>query len=390
MLTIDLNQRLVPNNGQIFCVYSGRHRRFFQEFSERSIVFLETPDMHVSPTILNNDNELRRHIRRSVAMSDMINELGSARPRDFPIENYDGLPHKDDRTVNSLIGSFKLLFKNAKVGDLIISPESGTYREILFGEIVTDPDPKDRISLSKFSGLSTPFRRVKWIKRRDASTALPENLSRLLSRRPAVSKIIPDDETDEFYDIAYGDYVNNRSSRMNIFSPDYAPKNFYAVNSINHALSVILATHNAVSAQIPAEQLLAMTETEIVHTFLRDVDVLYIKQLFASPGNTSIKSRVRELAPLIGTLMTIFLAGSAAQLFNKQHQAVQIQIENSSHPAGSSRRQSELNDEFCDSLSESVRLTAEALGLKRCLALQKVTQSANEELGTEVTPKVVP
>lgn len=390
MLTVDLNQRMLPFGSQIFCVYSGRYRRFYDEFKTNNLVFLETPDMSISQNTLNNDSELRQRIRRSDAIESAIRTDQPISLAAFPLSAFSGLPVKDDRSVNSLLGSFRHLFKTANPGDLIISPESGAYRKILFGELTAPPSSSDRIRVPRLGNLQTPFRAVRWIYEHDGETPLPENLSKLLSRRPAVSKIPVDQDTEEFYDIAYGNYITHHGSRANIYSPKYSPKNFYETNSINSALALILSAHNAIVQGVAPARLRTLEPAAIIAQYLRSDDIIYIKQIFASPGNTSIKSTLRDKGPAIGVLLSIFLAGMTVNQFDASGHAKQIEIINTAHPPSQSATQKRTQKEYCDRMAETVQMTMEGLGYAVCSKSEKEVQGAHNALGTTVAPKVVP
>ena len=87
--------------------------------------------------------------------------------------------------LSSLYGSFTSLYARAKIGDLIIVPNRGYFEPFLLGEIISDFNEEDLLSIYS-NEFPTPCRKVRWLPQKKSKCQISESLSNQMSNRKAI------------------------------------------------------------------------------------------------------------------------------------------------------------------------------------------------------------
>lgn len=203
-----------------------------------------------------------------------------------------GAPIKDPRNANQMVGSIIRLFKNAKVGDLIISPNLGYNGIVAFGRITSEFDRNDMVYLSNFGNYPTFFRQVNWTRLNVIRKDLPEHLLKIVQKPPAVSKVKLTDETLDFFDFAFGSYIYMDSSRLWVDAPRYKGRNFNDLQIPLNLISALISAHSRLADK--PDQLLSAED--VLHILRCDSsDAAHLRRVvraaleFNSPGTSTQK-----------------------------------------------------------------------------------------------------
>lgn len=370
LVAVSLKSKIVTEDQAIYRVNSGHGRRFFSLFQEKNMAFLEIPDAGISPETFRNVESARRHVRRARDVADYIRSENTVPNLTLThrLSDYDGKPDADDRSGNSLFGSVSSLYHNAKVGDLIVSPSAGPFREILYGEITSDFAETDQIDLAEFGGLSVPFRKVKWFKKTERSELLPYELSEYISGRKAVQLIKRQGEALRFLDIAYGSYITQDSSRAVIAAQRYRADNFFETSDLNDLIGFLIAAVRVTLDQ-SADELSELSIREAIKKYVDRDTLEYFSQNFNSPGASTFKSKLVHLAPAVAILIAIAISGKLAS--TSKGGSVDV----------TSDQSIPLADDLCSDLSEIAKSTAEAMGVTRCIEIENLAKEVNKDLG---------
>ena len=122
-VALDLATKIVSPEQNIWSVFPGRDKRFFELFLSERIVFLDTPGLKLTSTILESDDLLRQN----VAMSRAIRQWHRSRdPGNPPSRRAASYPIQRTRSDSAAFGNVRRLFIQAKVGDLELI--SGSFR----------------------------------------------------------------------------------------------------------------------------------------------------------------------------------------------------------------------------------------------------------------------
>jgi hypothetical protein len=208
-VTLDLATKIVEPAQNIWAIFPGLARRFFNEFQTQNVVFLDTPTIGLTPQALANDSVLRQSVAMSRAWRDYLlgrdSKIPSRQPSAYEILR--------DPSTGAAVGNVRSLFSRAKRGDLVLVGKYDIYEPVLIGGIQSDFQPSDTIKISRYGEESIPVRKVKWLNSNTQRRFLSKDLSRRLSSRKAVVLVDKLRFGEEIFQAAYGDYVSGQLSR---------------------------------------------------------------------------------------------------------------------------------------------------------------------------------
>ncbi|MEO0487401.1 MAG: hypothetical protein AAF092_15955 [Pseudomonadota bacterium] len=173
-IVIDIKTRVFDEDDTAYRLFPGQGYRFFREMKENSIVFLDNPGIPLpGDTGYEKTPEILEQIARSEEKQAFVNangdnlraELAAVDAKDFSNSRWG-----KKRELN--LGWLNGLYHQAKIGDLIVVPSPGLYKDdegelvrgsTLVGEIVGEPERWTReFPRNVFLGQYV-VRRVRWL-----------------------------------------------------------------------------------------------------------------------------------------------------------------------------------------------------------------------------------
>ena len=230
MATFDLTTRVIPDDHSIWALHSGRRKRQYSNFNEFNCVFLEVPGFSATPSTFDSIETIRQHLR----MSDSVKQYCEGRtdtPPSYNPNTYGSGPANREiareRGFNSAIGNVRSLYKEAKVGDLVMVPGVGQYAGVLIGEFTSEFSPRDEIRVVQFDEESVPIRKVKWISKSIEKRRFSRAISRGLENRHAIINLNEgvnsslNDISMEVYQRVYDNFTIAGRSKATFFGERY-------------------------------------------------------------------------------------------------------------------------------------------------------------------------
>lgn len=262
--------KMVSPETRIFVLHPGEHKKYFDLIRRTGMIFLNIPGMDLHIGDLNVPNLLRKKLRRTIDISEGKTILD--------LNQYPDVP----RGISSLYGSFTSLYARAKIGDLVIVPNRGYFEPFLLGEIISDFNEEDVLSIHN-EEFPTPCRKVRWLPQKKSKSQISEALSNQMSNRKAIIEITEDALIKEVLSLAYGKYIYNDTSKSYFSGSTYNSSN---LQGIIDALTAINQLSQTIDPNTPID----------------------IKINFNSPGGICITSEGRK-AIFIAGLISACLCG---------------------------------------------------------------------------------
>jgi len=216
-LTLDVATKIIEPTQSIWAVFPGLARRFYNDFRDNDVIFLDTPAISLTERSLNDRPLLRRHVAMTLAWRDYLR----GRSEEIPSRDVDSYDYKTDPSFGAAVGNVTNMFIRMKTGDLVLVGQYDIYEPILIGEINRPFHVRDVIDHPRFPTEQTPVRHIRWVSADQERRFLSKDLSKRLSNRKAITSVDPERFGDEIYRMAYWDYVNGETSRYIFNGRDY-------------------------------------------------------------------------------------------------------------------------------------------------------------------------
>jgi hypothetical protein len=142
-VTLDLATKIVEPTQNIWAIFPGLARRFFNEFQTQNVVFLDMPAIDLTLQALTDDSVLRQRVAMSRAWRAYLRGSESKIPSRMP-SAYEILR---DPSTGAAVGNVRSLFSRDKRGDLVLVGKYDIYEPVLIGEIQSDFQPLDTIKI---------------------------------------------------------------------------------------------------------------------------------------------------------------------------------------------------------------------------------------------------
>tara|TARA_R110000822_G_scaffold124122_6_gene258669 strand:+ start:330 stop:1181 length:852 start_codon:yes stop_codon:yes gene_type:complete len=184
-------------------------------------VFLETPGFNANENTFSDYDEIRNRL----AMSDAIRKWQLHQDGDRPTKRvgaYMPPNHNDSnfKSFNQEVGNIERLFKEVKVGDIIMSPPLGHFKSFLMGEVTKGWSPDDVIEVPYFDNELVPVRKIKWLSGNVSRRDFPNNLAKRLINRHAISEVDPV-YTFDILQMVYPSFVWRNHSKLDLYGTRY-------------------------------------------------------------------------------------------------------------------------------------------------------------------------
>jgi hypothetical protein len=294
MPEVDLNIKFVPDDTRVWRLYPGQYRDFGDPFSDTDTVFLDLPSLRLERDSLNDRQFLNAQIGRAWDIRDWHRAPETDKPA-FP-QNLDYYVNEfSSRQTGQQYGNIYHLYFDATPGDVIVVPvEAGFATYLMIGEILTEFDPRDHQRLPMYGNDVVPFRRVRWINRRQLRRLLSPELAGELAGRRAIRLLAgerEDEERDKIYaeifELSYHDFIYKDLCEYVFDAPNYQQKPL-GIFPGAELLSAIIAYGNAVSA---GDAIGDLTVSDASDLAFAEEGVEAFEVDFASPGTYRVKMR---------------------------------------------------------------------------------------------------
>ena len=370
-MRIDLRTKIVDPAQQIWVVFPGRRRRFFEEFKETSRLFLELPGLGLSNALREDgsfdDHELLKRVKRSMSYGTYEDSLRAGNPIEVPADQLNQYHvDREDGRVRTMFGCVNGLFQRMKAGDLVVVPGKGAYGEVLFGEVEGNFSRDDNIQFGRFGDHSINTRRVRWIKNISERRELPRHIARHLERPPAVHQIQRSLKNDRVFGVAYESYMTHATAETIIRAPEYSGKNPLETLSFQRLLAALTAVYFAKQEGIDPAQIEEMTLDSFTNRYLPDEAFLEYQFSFASPGFVRARPRLVSLAVFLTAAVPLALAG-----INNMADGESIFVTNS---AG------ELSPEIEQDVRESLEFMKATMAHRQTQEIDSMAEQSKEQL----------
>ncbi|MEQ8306083.1 MAG: hypothetical protein RIA09_05945 [Hoeflea sp.] len=306
MSTFDLAAKIVTTQQKAWVVHAGIAQRHSGEFLRSGVIFLETPDLDLNGVKLDNRQDVRRALRRSLALDKHYHTTGSTKPS-IILGDYDGDPF-DDTSLTALAGGVARMFGKIAEGDVVMSPGIIRGAEfntpvIHFGEVVTPFDSDDVFSGNHRTSRSVPVRRVNWL------SAVPRkeislHLERKINKPPALREIAIDRETEEILQHTYKSYVFENTSSSLIEASKYDGSDFITLTNSQYLIAALVAAHYAVTNDQVTGQIPDFDAFVREHFQKAPVENIVVD--FASPGSWRLIGASASMAAFVALGVAIF------------------------------------------------------------------------------------
>lgn len=341
--------RLLREDVAVWLIYAGHNRRFLDDFTHNNRVFLNIPGFNATAQVFADDALMRRHLAMSEAVGSYVSGHSPNNPSRNPA-NYLQNPHQSNtpeaRGFAAEIGNITRLFKQAKIGDVIMSPGRGQLDPFLIGEISNNWSKNDDLAVPQLGNELVPTRRVRWINAVATRRDFAPRTSRRLVNRHAIT-LIDTRFYEDIFDNIYPSYSWGQRSKLDLFGNGYAGKDPLQPYDAAKLLKWVMAAVFAYEAGniVPFQQL---SVDAAIAAYYDENQVAELAQNFNSPGKFTLIAKTGLAAILVaGGLM--MATGDPNAAFAPQKVQVENQIGGALQGAGQGVAQNELHN-FLNSL----------------------------------------
>lgn len=302
---IDLKTRFLSKNHNIYVLHPGEKKKFYFDFIEQNLVFLDMPGVTFPRTVDVSKVELRQMLRvgRRVGAWHRAGRNNEARPSRNP---RDYRPAGAVRYVSEVQG----LYGEAGRGDLVVAPGPGYITEVHIGELTEEFNPRVFAKAKVYPEERIPARRVRWLSKDKIKAHFSRRLIELMQNPQALIRISVPAEKREIYDLAYSDY-SMTGEATGLIRVTKTNVDLHELNQSNELLSYFAAMYHALDDNELAE----FVRLDIAEAIAKYYDRTYFHDTainINSPGWIRQRAKAITLPAFVGTM--IALSGSEPDL----------------------------------------------------------------------------
>lgn len=336
--------KLIRDDVSVWLIYAGAKRRYFNTFRETGKIFLQLPGFNASEAVFQSDELIRRHL----AMSDQILRYVRGTRPSPPGRNasaYSPHPYASNTTeansFNAELGNISRLFKDAKVGDLVLSPAEGHFAPLMIGEIRHAWRKADDLELSNLSNEVVPTRSVQWLDTALARRDFSARVSRRLQNKHAIT-LVDDRFYEDIFRSVYPSYVWKNTSKVDIFGDKYASKDplqpYQAAFLIKYVIASALAYEGGEFADFQS-----LSQEAAIQKYYNLDAIDDFTQNFNSPGKFSLIAKVAAISILVSAGLAVATAESTGS-FNATQTEVIANIKSALAGSGKAPFEAKVDD----------------------------------------------
>ncbi len=300
---VRMTEKVIPADHRVFVLHPGFGYAFFQNFVERSAVYLDLPGFRAPRTWELEDRDVENRIRASVELARWYRSGGaeanrpSSDPNDF--RRRSGRPSR-------VVSEAHTLYVSAKKGDLVIVPSKGYFSEIYVGEFSQDSDSvRTTLQQVPYRRDRIPARSVNWLHKFPRKIDLPSDVIRLTQNRQALIQIYGDAKRS-IYDAAYKSYVVSIDDSSFYLGVQKERILLDDIGQISELTKFVISVFLALEAGRD-DDLTEMDSQQIVERFFRRDVLVDTDVSIHSPGRLLIRTRNRLVSGFSAAVLTLTL-----------------------------------------------------------------------------------
>ena len=302
-IRVDIKTRFIGDEHRVYIVFPGEGYRFYDTFLRESVIFLDIPGYPVPegvPMSRDRDSAARFVISERIAAWH-----NKGRPEnELPPRTVAELGRFRQSDKRAQMGTrIQNFFGRLKRGDVVIVPPQRFDQDVLYGEIVDDPDTVTLVDAPRHRGETIPARRVVWRARQRRLTA-PGWLERRLPNQNPVRQL-EEPYHKYVYDFMYARYFykNEFVCRFKIDTEDFSSLDNFLIQQLFLYTTALFAARNT-AVPIDVEN---RTVTDVVSSIDFSEDIPGQRIQIESPGNIVLYGI--NIIPLVtGVLMSLAAA----------------------------------------------------------------------------------
>ncbi|MGK6323462.1 hypothetical protein ACMGDM_10260 [Sphingomonas sp. DT-51] len=236
---IDIVTRVVEDGERIYVVQPGRDYRLYDQFLDRSSVFLDFPDLSLDFRKLPQRQALREEIVKSIAVREWLDRRSIGPSPSRHAGDYSTKTH--GRRLGRYAGAIEALYYTLQPGTLIVVPGRGFDDQVLFGELVGPPTYVAWKSC--YDGERLPVRRVNWIAKRTRGSLPAELRARLGTPNPIAA--LEQSLREQVVRAAYDQYIfqGEYAARLKTTKDDFSTLDDFNIQTFVNYVAGVLALY---------------------------------------------------------------------------------------------------------------------------------------------------
>lgn len=325
--------RFIEPDVAVYLYYAGRDRKFMKTSQAEEAVFLDLPGFLTDASTFASEDGMIRSLNRADAVKRYLRDPVNA-PRPGPISSFSKMiPHVENRIDRSFVADLsnvRTMFVDMKIGDIVMMTPSDHYERLLIGEVKSDWNPDQTMTLPGQADNALPYREVTWLSHSLSRRDFPVNVARKLQNRKAITRI-DSDLYDSIFRFLYSAYVWGNTSKLDIFGPNYNSNDPTANIEASFIIKYAVAYYSAYTKG-EIDKFNAMSLEEAAEQYFDYSLVIQVAQAFGSPGGYVSKFIGGGAAAAVALIITVALSSEAQPVSLVQQQAtVEAQAIQSGH-----------------------------------------------------------
>lgn len=300
-MRIDLNTYFAKSDLNVWVMHPGRGKRFFKDFLDRGIFFLDLPRADLTEELIGNRETLIKEIAKSEAIQKYHNVGGI----DYPSLARDSfiVLDEDKRKYNSIVSAVKRFVTEIKKGDLIIVPQTSQYKDMIIGIVEDNFDEAKRTYVKRYDKDYVLARKYKKINKSITKRHFSANVAEKLGNQNTIVKL-QGYEREEVLTLALGSYMTEASSKIDLYCPKYSGKNSLELHSTQVLINYFIAIYDA-HQRGEFELIINKSVFDVARNYYEADFIESIEHEFHSPGFFRLKTKSAILASFVAIMITL-------------------------------------------------------------------------------------
>jgi hypothetical protein len=325
--------KFIPSTVSVYLYYAGRNRKYMTVSRLDNAVFLDLPGFITDEDTFINDENIIRSLNRSAAVRRNLrspeNFNAATGLADYPrqVPQVDG---RVDRSFSADFGNVRTLFVEIKTGDIIIMTPEAHYDNLLIGEITSDWNAEQTMTLPDQGANPLPYREVRWLAHSLTRRDFPARVARRMQNRKAISRFDPN-LYDEIFKYVYPRYIWGNTSKLDVFAPSYSSADPTVTLESSFLIKYAVAAYAAILKD-EIDRFHSLPLEQAAREYFDPALVIQIAQAFGSPGGYLAKVIGTGAAITIAAILSLALSDESQTADQAKH-AASVRIGQIQHDA---------------------------------------------------------
>jgi hypothetical protein len=213
------------------------------------------------------------------------------------------------------------MFREMRVGDVVIMTPFDHYDPLLIGEVESDWSEDQVMTLPDYGDNYLPYRKVNWLSHGLSRRDFPAPVAKRMQNRKAISQIHYD-YYDSIFRLVYHAYIWGETSKLDVFAPEYNSSDPTANAEASFIIKYAVALYSAIQKN-EIEKFNAMSIEDAADIYFDPVLVIQIAQAFGSPGGYIVRLIGAGAAGVLAIIAAIALSDESKSIDAVKVEAVQ-------------------------------------------------------------------